>query len=132
MFGPNKGKGGDIGKSDDDLVKELMEIHNSENWLGENEPEQSSPTAPSPDLFPVEKTGQPCESPDSGVCLDDSPDISPPKQTPEKPTCLQDTGKKTDPHCYECTVKYRDPKTTDLVMFLHALKYQVSKLVINN
>ena len=31
-----------------------------------------------------------------------------------------------DPHCYECKVKYRDPKPKDLVMFLHALKYSVS------
>ena len=31
-----------------------------------------------------------------------------------------------DPHCYECKVKYRDPKPRDLVMYLHALKYSVS------
>ena len=32
----------------------------------------------------------------------------------------------TDPHCYECKVRYRDPKPSDLVMYLHALKYAVS------
>ena len=31
-----------------------------------------------------------------------------------------------DPHCYECKVRYRDPKPSDLVMYLHALKYAVS------
>lgn len=31
----------------------------------------------------------------------------------------------TDPHCYECKVKYRDPKPRDLVMYLHAWKYRV-------
>ena len=32
-----------------------------------------------------------------------------------------------DPHCYECKVKYRDPRPKDLVMFLHAWAYSVSK-----
>ena len=31
-----------------------------------------------------------------------------------------------DPHCYECKVKYRDPRPKDLVMFLHAWTYSVS------
>lgn len=31
-----------------------------------------------------------------------------------------------DKHCYECKVRYRDPKPQDLVMYLHAWKYQVS------
>ena len=164
MFGPNKGKGGDIGKSDDDLVKELIEIHNSENWLGENE---SEVTGPDPnlgktclDLNSTDKTVEHCESPDSGVSLDttpplgdilerttnlgdssdpsphpgDSPDTTPrlgdiPETTALQQTqqCLPDRKGKTDPHCYECTVRYRDPGPKDLVMFLHALKYQVNQ-----
>lgn len=34
----------------------------------------------------------------------------------------------TDKHCYECKVRYRDPKPQDLVMYLHAWKYQVRKI----
>lgn len=34
----------------------------------------------------------------------------------------------TDKHCYECKVRYRDPKPQDLVMYLHAWKYKVSVL----
>ena len=30
-----------------------------------------------------------------------------------------------DQHCYECKVKYRDPRPKDLVMFLHAWTYSV-------
>lgn len=30
-----------------------------------------------------------------------------------------------DKHCYECKVRYRDPKPQDLVMYLHAWKYKV-------
>ena len=37
VFGPNKGKGGDIGKSDDQLIQDLIAIHNAENWLGMDE-----------------------------------------------------------------------------------------------
>lgn len=45
----------------------------------------------------------------------DSPDFS---FNPDKMT--------VDKHCYECKVRYRDPKPQDLVMYLHAWKYQVS------
>lgn len=30
-----------------------------------------------------------------------------------------------DRHCYECKVRYRDPKPEDLVMYLHAWTYKV-------
>ena len=33
-----------------------------------------------------------------------------------------------DPHCYECKVRYRDPKPKDLVMYLHAWRYKVGWL----
>merc|ERR1719361_2067040 len=33
-FGPNKGKGGDIGgKSHDELINELIHLHSAENWV---------------------------------------------------------------------------------------------------
>lgn len=35
VFGPAKGRAGDIGgKTDDQLVRDLINIHNAENWLG--------------------------------------------------------------------------------------------------
>ena len=34
VFGPEKGKGGNIGKSDEKLIADLISIHNAENWLG--------------------------------------------------------------------------------------------------
>ena len=34
VFGPEKGKGGNIGKSDEKLISDLISIHNAENWLG--------------------------------------------------------------------------------------------------
>ena len=32
VFGTNKGKGGHIGKTDDQLIQDLIAIHNAENW----------------------------------------------------------------------------------------------------
>lgn len=49
MFGPLKGKGGDIGgKTDEELINDLISIHNAENWLGiDGEP--STPLNSTPD-----------------------------------------------------------------------------------
>ena len=45
----------------------------------------------------------------------------------ESPDLAFDTEKMTsDKHCYECKVRYKDPKPQDLVMYLHAWKYKVS------
>ena len=35
-----------------------------------------------------------------------------------------------DPHCYECKVRYRDPKPKDLVMYLHAWRYKVGRQLV--
>jgi hypothetical protein len=34
VFGPEKGRGGNIGKTDEELIQDLINIHNAENWLG--------------------------------------------------------------------------------------------------
>ena len=34
VFGPEKGKYGNIGKTDEQLIQDLISIHNAENWLG--------------------------------------------------------------------------------------------------
>ena len=36
MFGPEKGRGGSIGKTEAELVTALIEIHNSDNWIGDD------------------------------------------------------------------------------------------------
>jgi hypothetical protein len=35
VFGPEKGRGGNIGKSNEQLVEDLLAIHNAENWLAQ-------------------------------------------------------------------------------------------------
>ena len=45
----------------------------------------------------------------------------------DSPDLAFSTEKMTnDKHCYECKVRYKDPKPQDLVMYLHAWKYKVS------
>uniref|UniRef100_A0A336LNY1 Pseudouridylate synthase RPUSD2 n=1 Tax=Culicoides sonorensis TaxID=179676 RepID=A0A336LNY1_CULSO len=224
VFGPNKGRGGDIGgKSDDQLVKDLINIHNAENWLGidgdselsmfksiKSDIEDSMSTKGTilsdDETSSVSREASPCaESPQPARVGSESPNenaslcngstntnitnneinspTSPNREvngitnmsngtcvsvatstntmtsnntsnTPSNFTCMKNsisyinkgksrkvtvatqTGQEspdmafnpdkmtTDKHCYECKVRYRDPKPQDLVMYLHAWKYK--------
>ncbi|XP_032529478.2 pseudouridylate synthase RPUSD2-like isoform X1 [Danaus plexippus] len=191
VFGPLRGKGGDTGgKTDEQLVRDLIAIHNAENWLGvdagdddmlfskpvagdkvEDECEagmasrESSPRleSPAPGLTPATVMTAILASPSSGSeapaevrspahspsLNEDSNDAKSDKVTVATQTgCTPahvvpnvSTGVSTsvsnvtgvyttsqeltvDPHCYECRVRYRDPRPRDLVMFLHAWKYK--------
>ncbi|XP_076256013.1 pseudouridylate synthase RPUSD2-like isoform X4 [Rhynchophorus ferrugineus] len=167
VFGPLKGKGGDLGgKSDDELVKDLIHIHNAENWLGMDGDSELSmfnsrkdlddslvgPLVPKgrvlgdDDADPVSREPSPCDEP----C--DSRSSPPACESTPNPLSMSSYGKRSvhdakvtvatqtgheapdftfnpdkmtvDPHCYECKVRYRDPKPQDLVMYLHAWKYR--------
>ncbi|XP_063358897.1 pseudouridylate synthase RPUSD2-like isoform X3 [Cydia amplana] len=188
VFGPLRGKGGDTGgKTDEQLVRDLIAIHNAENWLGvdaadddmlfskpvrddkgveddcdtgptsrESSPRLESPapgvtpstvmtpTLPSPssaaeaplDSSPAVCTLAPSPTP-SAAMNDDSSDAKSDKVTVATQTGCAATATSsvssassstdalsTDPHCYECRVRYRDPRPRDLVMYLHAWKYK--------
>ncbi|CAH1175966.1 unnamed protein product [Phaedon cochleariae] len=193
VFGPLKGKGGDLGgKTDKELVRDLIHIHNAENWLGmdgDTEPSMFNgkselddalvgPIVPKdPVLGEDDPAGQPsresspCGSPNGdhastsrldppATSLRDPPATSPrelpatslrdlsatsrresaatsPDARRGRPvTVATQTGHETpdlafsaekmtaDEHCYECKVRYRDPKPQDLVMYLHAWTYK--------
>ncbi|XP_059221889.1 pseudouridylate synthase RPUSD2 isoform X2 [Stomoxys calcitrans] len=179
VFGPLKGRGGDIGgKTDEELVRDLITIHNAENWLGIDNDSDISLFKPSKGDCDTEtsnignalsydetetlseETSSLCtNSPSIGdiyqesatncylqthnlpnvLCLDDlkKNDCSLPTgdthikvtvatQTDhESPDVAFNSEKMTiDKHCYECKVRYRDPKPEDLVMYLHAWKYK--------
>ena len=136
VFGPEKGKGGNIGKTDQELVRDLISIHNAENWLGmdgdsemslfkskldmeervslSNDKDGSSPSS-TPGLGEEEQQQQ----------QEQSLKVTVGTQTGSEPPDSSFTNDKmtVDPHCYECKVKYRDPKPSDLVMYLHAWRY---------
>ncbi|XP_059059409.1 pseudouridylate synthase RPUSD2-like [Achroia grisella] len=193
VFGPLRGKGGDTGgKTDEQLVRDLIAIHNAENWLGvdaelavyrdeigdligeddcdtgpasrESSPRLESPapgvtpstimtpTLPSPSSG-AEAPVEAATSPAPPCTLARSPFASPPLNEDsndaksDKVTVATQTGctpavnapsaassasvacgsadaLSPDPHCYECRVRYRDPRPRDLVMYLHAWKYK--------
>ncbi|XP_043216269.1 RNA pseudouridylate synthase domain-containing protein 2-like isoform X1 [Amphibalanus amphitrite] len=169
VFGPGKGKGGTIEKSDEQLIQDLIAIHNAENWLGMDgdvelsmfKPKEAgemvppvparcrdgSPATASPG--PSETAGQPA-APASAVPQTQrqtggseagapiAAAAEPGARDGETPPAAGAAGAGgggggggtfrpelmvADPHCYECKVRYRDPKPSDLVMYLHALKY---------
>ena len=243
VFGPHKGKGGVIGKADDELIRDLVNIHNAENWLGMDGDSDLSMFKPlSRDLeedkgerageragelvswrvycllthvvrlrrpltnFPFVVTGDdddgdvsrepsPCGSCEdnpghhpcltsplhnnnnnnntttqnnnntsSSSCLSSSSSTNTTSASTStsmspvltslssgsstsiinnnnnnnKVTVATQTGQESpdlafqqdkmthDPHCYECKVRYRDPKPRDLIMYLHAWKFRVS------
>jgi hypothetical protein len=177
VFGPEKGKGGRIGKSDEQLIQDLISIHNAENWLGMDDDSPGgglgpAPVSIQPSVSPKDDAKkQRSDTPDSAVDLvslptsADSPSSSSPASmascgeyqmdnvgansvkakekasnsiVEDKVTIATQTGIEeadkgfdiaklsSDHHCYECKVKYRDPRPKDLVMFLHAWTYAVS------
>nr|XP_022916743.1 uncharacterized protein C18B11.02c-like isoform X2 [Onthophagus taurus] len=166
VFGPMKGKGGDLGgKTDEQLVRDLIHIHNAENWLGMDGDSELSMFNPrkgdlddslvgalvpkdrvlgDDDADPVSREPSPCEdrceTSSSLSCTSPHPLLVSPltnsSRNDAKVTVATQTGHEApdhsfnpdkmtvDKHCYECKVRYRDPKPQDLVMYLHAWKYK--------
>lgn len=136
VFGPEKGKGGNIGKTDQELVRDLISIHNAENWLGMDGDSEMSLFKPKLDMeervsLSNDKDGSsPSSTPGLGEeeqqqQQEQSLKVTVGTQTGSEPPDSSFTNDKmtVDPHCYECKVKYRDPKPSDLVMYLHAWRY---------
>ncbi|XP_059089869.1 pseudouridylate synthase RPUSD2-like [Tigriopus californicus] len=192
VFGPTKGKGGIIGKSDDQLIQDLIAIHNAENWLGmdgdselsmfnkdgkKDETPGNGVATPCDEILEVpatngilDKDGAGSDDENGHWAFDPSNAIESLERNPQVPkNCtitrpppitrpgrepvvirqpLERESTETiteqdnellakhqeyryhpekmtwDPNCYECKVKYRDPKPKDLVMYLHAWRYK--------
>ena len=117
VFGPEKGRGGHIGKTEAELVSALIEIHNSDNWIGDDtETSPAEMTRLDQDLMAMSAKR---ELEKQQLVVKEVTEESQEEEETEE-------GKvKGDANCYECKVKYRDPTPKDLVMYLHALRYQV-------
>ncbi|CAI6359454.1 unnamed protein product [Macrosiphum euphorbiae] len=161
VFGPEKGRDGNFGKTDEQLVQDLIKAHNAESWWVANDglpvlpaADDGLPVLPTADdglpVLPAADDGLPVlPAADDGLpvlpaAVDNSSGnlASPVRQATNGevkssvaidefvPTGIYvadvefDKKKLTvDAHCQECKVRYKDPEPTDLVMYLHALRY---------
>ena len=96
-FGPEKGAGGRLGKSHDQLILDLMESHTLANWVKTDEYEACREQEQEQEV------------------------LMPPLVNEEK-SGVDETSPYFDPHCSECRVQYKDPPPDTLVMYLHAIK----------
>uniref|UniRef100_A0A8C9NB42 Pseudouridine synthase n=1 Tax=Serinus canaria TaxID=9135 RepID=A0A8C9NB42_SERCA len=101
-WGPHRGKGGEIGKTDEELLRALVEEHRSKQSLE------------------VLGIGE-----EDLNCAGESKDYK------ELSLCGNQDGQagekgweEKDPLCVECRMSRRDPSPKELVMFLHALRYK--------
>lgn len=139
IFGPEKGRGGNFGKTDDQLIQDLIYAHNAENWsITENgelpislvAKEDGGGKLPVPTLIaecdnksklnlPSDQNKIQQYSPKSmqGSNMSTQTGIDVPDMTFLK------SKLSVDPFCRECKTNYRDPEPKDLIMYLHALKY---------
>ncbi|KFM74596.1 RNA pseudouridylate synthase domain-containing protein 2, partial [Stegodyphus mimosarum] len=109
VFGPVKGKHGIFHKTIKELLEDLAEEHSSEWWL------ESS----------YGNTDKPYETVKSEMNFKQEMQFAMVDKELMKSKYEKDDAKVSfDKNCYFCSHSYRDPKPTNLIMFLHALKYQ--------
>ncbi|NXH20227.1 RUSD2 protein, partial [Bucco capensis] len=132
-WGPERGKGGKIHKTDEELLKALVEEHRSKqslDILGISEEDLNSSTdskecGDSDTLDPEERNDLAARP------LNSESNLEMLEKNKERGSCeTQDRqrGEKSweekDPLCLECKVTRRDPSPKELVMYLHALRYK--------
>ncbi|NXF10144.1 RUSD2 protein, partial [Smithornis capensis] len=151
-WGPDRGKGGKIGKTDEELLKALVEEHHSKQSLeimgiseedltssGENKDHGDSGDCTKPaEADPVNGNSCPAEDAkdpernDVAACPPDSDsNLEALDKDKEPGSCGSQDGQtgqrgweEKDPLCVECRMSRRDPSPEELVMFLHALRYK--------
>ncbi|KFV41202.1 RNA pseudouridylate synthase domain-containing protein 2, partial [Gavia stellata] len=136
-WGPDRGKGGKIDKTDEELLKALVEEHRSKqslDILGISEEDLNS-NAENKDCgnsSDCTKDAKDPERNDIAACpLTSDSNLETLEKNKELCSCENEdgrTGEKSseekDPLCVECKITRRDPSPKDLVMYLHALRYK--------
>eukprot|EP00092_Neocalanus_flemingeri_P099282 GFUD01126659.1.p1 GENE.GFUD01126659.1~~GFUD01126659.1.p1 ORF type:complete len:546 (-),score=157.75 GFUD01126659.1:32-1669(-) len=116
IFGPEKGKGGDLGKSHEQLVQDLIKYHTVENWINSDEYEASETVSETEIIENLDKIEVKSEIKEEASIKTDAEKQ---KLSDDFDTCAPFC----DPNCGECKLAYKDPPPESLVMYLHALKY---------
>lgn len=122
IFGPEKGRGGNFGKTDEQLVQDLINIHNSENWKTNLE------ISFLPEVINNINDPLSTETSHREQITNCSPEIKCYNMSTQTGIHMPDMkfDKKklsVDPSCLECKIHYKDPTPKDLIMYLHAFKY---------
>ncbi|KAM4829267.1 pseudouridylate synthase RPUSD2 isoform 2-T2 [Thomomys bottae] len=127
-WGPSRGRGGHIPKTDEELLRDLVAEHQAKQGLevldlceGDLSSGPSDPIAPSSVL--AKDNSEMMATAAQGVdgVIEAGPEhLDPPGTASE----TDDLNQETDPLCSECRLARQDPLPQDLVMFLHALRYK--------
>lgn len=131
-WGPSRGRGGHIPKTDEELLRDLVAEHQAKQSLdvldlcdGDMPPGLTDSTAPSSELAKdsLEELATAVQKMD-GVVEAAPQDLDTMALAQGKAAETDVMNQETDPLCAECRLVRQDPLPQDLVMFLHALRYK--------
>merc|ERR1711892_19121 len=115
IFGPEKGKGGHLGKTRAVLIEDLIKHHSVQDWVSSDEYEASGTVEGKELDVNIDETVVAFKVVEDGSFVGQGIDNPCGNTESDDPYF--------DPHCGECKMSYEDPPPGTLVMFLHALKY---------
>ncbi|KAF7464006.1 Hypothetical predicted protein [Marmota monax] len=131
-WGPSRGRGGHIPKTDEELLRDLVAEHEAKQSLdvlglcdGDMPPGLTDSTAPSSELAKdgLEELATAPQKTD-GIVEAVPQDMDTVDLAQGKAAETDVMNQETDPLCAECRLVRQDPLPQDLVMFLHALRYK--------
>lgn len=131
-WGPSRGRGGHIPKTDEELLRDLVAEHQAKQSLdvldlceGDLSPGLTDATAPSSELGKDHLEDLAASAQKMDGVLEAAPqDLDTQALAPGGAAETDVVNQEIDPLCAECRLVRQDPLPQDLVMFLHALRYK--------
>ncbi|KAM6201016.1 pseudouridylate synthase RPUSD2 [Rhynchocyon petersi] len=130
-WGPFRGQGGNIPKTDEELLRDLVAEHQAKQSLdvlelceGDLSAELTDSTSPSPEVDKDSLEELAAAGQKMGGALEPAPQDLAILAVAAGNAAEAQVNQKTDPLCAECRLVRQDPLPEDLVMFLHALRYK--------
>ncbi|XP_070590377.1 pseudouridylate synthase RPUSD2 [Erythrolamprus reginae] len=140
IWGPEKGKGGSINKTDDELLQSLAEEYVSKESLGmldiveedlkavladkkQETPDNGAKSLQVTSAIEHSDNVEESEGKEKILSLNSAPQANVHK-TETGEMCLTEFHNEMDPLCEECKMVRPDPSPGELVMYLHALRYK--------
>ncbi|XP_019500393.1 PREDICTED: RNA pseudouridylate synthase domain-containing protein 2 isoform X1 [Hipposideros armiger] len=131
-WGPSRGRGGHIPKTDEELLRDLVAEHQAKQSLdvldlceGNLSSGLMNSTAPSSELGKDCLEDLAASAPKTDGVAEAAPqDLNTMTLAPKNAAETDVENQEIDPLCPECRLVRQDPLPQDLVMFLHALRYK--------